>query len=70
VATCWAVRSSSTTEQSSLITQGAISGNVVHHRGFPWLGADAVERIEVKLSSVAANLDQVRQQALSTNFAD
>jgi NAD(P)-dependent dehydrogenase (short-subunit alcohol dehydrogenase family) len=34
------------------------------------LGADAVDRIEAKLSSVAANLDQVRQQALSTNFAD
>jgi NAD(P)-dependent dehydrogenase (short-subunit alcohol dehydrogenase family) len=34
------------------------------------LGADSVERIEAKLSSVAANLDQVREQALSTNFAD
>ncbi|AKS33868.1 short-chain dehydrogenase [Mycolicibacterium goodii] len=33
------------------------------------LGADAVERIEAKLKSVAANLDQVRQQSISTSFA-
>jgi NAD(P)-dependent dehydrogenase (short-subunit alcohol dehydrogenase family) len=32
------------------------------------LGADAVERIEGKLKSVAANLDQVRRQAVSTSF--
>lgn len=34
------------------------------------LGADAVERIEAKLNSVAKNLDQVRQQAFSTNFTE
>lgn len=34
------------------------------------LGADAVERIEAKLSSVAANLDRVRQRSISTHFAD
>lgn len=33
------------------------------------LGADAVERIEAKLKSVAANLDQVREQSISTSFA-
>ncbi|MBU8823811.1 oxidoreductase [Mycolicibacterium goodii] len=33
------------------------------------LGADAVERIEAKLKSVAVNLDQVRGQATSTSYA-
>lgn len=32
------------------------------------LGADAVERIEDKLKSVAANLDEVRQQSTSTGY--